>query len=198
MNNWTSSLVATDRIETHVWTSGPDDGVPLLLVHGNLVSGGWWRYVAELLPDDVRVIAPDLRGFGRTEALPIDATRGLGDMVEDVHALLDALGLADECRVIPPAGRWAAAASEHPMVEHPDDLAGVVLVAPLSPHGFGGTVDAAGTPAFDDGASTGGGAANADFVRRLAAKDAGDEDPQSSPRVVMRTFYGPGANAGDV
>jgi hypothetical protein len=71
-------------------------------------------------------------------------------------------------------------------------------VAPLSPHGFGGTVDAAGTPAFDDGASTGGGAANADFVRRLAGKDAGEQDPQSSPRVVMRTYYGPGANAENV
>jgi pimeloyl-ACP methyl ester carboxylesterase len=94
MSEWGSSLLATDRLETHVWTSGPEDGVPLLLVHGNLVSGGWWRYVADRLPDDVRVIAPDLRGFGRTEARPIDATRGLGDMVDDVRSLLVALGLA--------------------------------------------------------------------------------------------------------
>jgi pimeloyl-ACP methyl ester carboxylesterase len=199
--SFTCTLVETSRLATNVWSSGPEDGVPILLVHGNLSTGGYWRYVAEALgelADDVRVIAPDLRGFGRTEALPIDATRGLGDMVEDVHALLDALGLADECRVIAAGWSMGAGVLEQLMVEHPDDLAGVVLVAPLSPHGFGGTVDAAGTPAFDDGASTGGGAANADFVRRLAAKDAGDEDPQSSPRVVMRTFYGPGANAGDV
>jgi pimeloyl-ACP methyl ester carboxylesterase len=47
MSDWTSSSVSTDRRETHVWTNGPDDGVPLLLVHGNLVSGGWWRYVAQ-------------------------------------------------------------------------------------------------------------------------------------------------------
>jgi len=79
------NTVSTDRIETCVWTGGPQDGVPLLLVHGNLVSGGWWRYVAEELPDDVRVIAPDLRGFGRTETKPVDATLGLGDMVADVR-----------------------------------------------------------------------------------------------------------------
>ena len=60
--------MSTDRLDTHVWTAGPEDGVPLLLVHGNLVTGGWWRYVAAALPDDVRVVAPDLRGFGRSEA----------------------------------------------------------------------------------------------------------------------------------
>ena len=44
--------------------SRPEDGVPLLLVHGNLVTGGWWRYVAAALPDDVRVIAPDRAASG--------------------------------------------------------------------------------------------------------------------------------------
>lgn len=50
MTDFTHSLVSTDRLETNVWTSGPADGVPLLLVHGNLVTGGWWKYVAEVLP----------------------------------------------------------------------------------------------------------------------------------------------------
>src|SRR3954454_3637706 len=104
MSNWASSLVRTDRLETNVWTSGPADGVPLLLVHGNLVSGGWWRYVAELLPDDVRVIAPDLRGFGRTEAKPIDATRGLGDMADDLRSLLEVPALI-HCRQPKPPRR---------------------------------------------------------------------------------------------
>jgi pimeloyl-ACP methyl ester carboxylesterase len=199
--SFTCSVVETGRIATNVWASGPEDGVPLLLVHGNLSTGGYWRWVAEAvahLADDVRVIAPDLRGFGRTEALPIDATRGLGDMVDDVHALLETLGLAGRQRVNAVGWSMGAGVLEQLMLEHPDDLASVTLVAPLSPHGFGGTVDAAGTPAFDDGASTGGGGANQEFVRRLAAKDTSDTDPQSSPRVVMRTFYGPGANAANV
>ena len=33
-----------------------------------------------------------MRGFGDTERVPIDATRGLGDWADDVAALLDALG----------------------------------------------------------------------------------------------------------
>ena len=119
---FTCTTVSTPRLATNVWSSGPDDGVPILLVHGNLSTGGYWRYVADALgelADDVRVIAPDLRGFGRTEALPIDATRGLGDMVEDVHALLDALGLADECRVIAAGWSMGAGVLEQLMVGTP-------------------------------------------------------------------------------
>jgi pimeloyl-ACP methyl ester carboxylesterase len=86
-------MVQTSRLAMNVWTSGPEDGRPVLLIHGNLTTGGFWRYVADLLPGDVRVLAPDMRGFGRTEQKPIDATRGLGDMVDDVHGLLEALGL---------------------------------------------------------------------------------------------------------
>lgn len=53
------SMVETPRLAMNVWTSGPEGGRPVLLVHGNLVSGGFWQYVAQLLPDDVRVIAPE-------------------------------------------------------------------------------------------------------------------------------------------
>src|SRR3954447_13629202 len=123
MNNWTSSLVSTDRIETNVWTSGPADGVPLLMVHGNLVSGGWWRYVAEALPPDVRVIAPDLRGFGRTEAKPIDATRGLGDMVDDVRSLLVALDLVGGSRVNAAGWSMGGGVLWQYALTYPDDLA---------------------------------------------------------------------------
>ena len=50
MADFTCSMVSTDRLDTNVWTSGPEDGVPLLLVHGNLVTGGWWRYVPTRCP----------------------------------------------------------------------------------------------------------------------------------------------------
>ena len=190
--------MSTDRLGTSVWTSGPDDGVPLLLVHGNLVSGGWWKYVAEALPDDVRVIAPDLRGFGRTEAKPIDATRGLGDMVADVRSLLQALDLADAGAVNAAGWSMGAGVLMQYMLTHPDDLASVTLVAPLSPYGFGGTRGADGEPCFDDFAATGAGGAAPEFVQRLAAGDRTEANPQSSPRVIMRQFFGPRGNAAAV
>ena len=101
-------MLDTPRLRQHVWASGPDDGRPLLLVHGNITTGGFWRYVAERLPADVRVIAPDLRSFGLTEPKPVDATRGLRDMADDVH---DLRGTPSPGRGVSSAraGRWVEA-----------------------------------------------------------------------------------------
>ncbi len=190
MADFTCSMVSTDRLETNVWTSGPEDGVPLLLVHGNLVSGGWWRYVADALPDDVRVIAPDLRGFGRTEAKPIDATRGLGDMADDVRSLLEALGLADTGTVNAAGWSMGGGVLMQYLLTHADDLASVTLVAPISPYGFGGTKGPDGQPCSADFVATGAGGAAPEFVQRLAAGDTSEDEPGSSVRVIMRQFFG--------
>ncbi|WP_176451783.1 alpha/beta fold hydrolase [Enemella dayhoffiae] len=194
MSTFDRRLVDTGRLTMNVWTSGPEDGDPVLLVHGNLSTGGFWKYVAEQLPDDVRVIAPDLRGFGRTDALPIDATVGLGDLGEDVHALLETLGVADQRRVNAAGWSMGGGVLQQLLIAHPADLAAITLVAPLSPYGFGGTKGAEGIPWADDFAGTGGGGANPELVRRLAAKDASLDNPATSPRAVITTFYGPGDN----
>jgi pimeloyl-ACP methyl ester carboxylesterase len=198
MSTWASSLVRTERLDMNVWTWGPDDGVPLLLVHGNLVTGGWWRYVAELLPADVRVIAPDMRGFGRTEAKPIDATRGLGDMADDVRALLVTLGLADRASVNAAGWSMGGGVLWQYALAYPGDLASLTQVAPLSPYGWGGVKGLDGTPCFDDYAASGGGTAAPDFVRRLAAGDTSSDEPLSSPRMVIRDYFGPRHNVAEV
>src|SRR6187402_1358661 len=83
----------------HVW--GPVDGTPVLLIHGNCSSGAFWEpFVRRLLgTGSWRVVAPDLRGYGATEPGPVDSTRGLGDMADDVVALLD------HDRLFPPGAR---------------------------------------------------------------------------------------------
>ena len=198
MPDFSGSMVETPRLRQHVWTSGPDDGRPLLLVHGNITTGGFWRYVAQRLPSDVRVIAPDLRSFGRTEAKPVDATRGLRDMADDVHALLEALDLTGRDDVHAAGWSMGGGVLQQYLIDHPDDLASVTLMAPLSPYGFGGCRDASGTPCTPDWAGTGGGTAAPDFVRRLAERDAGSDEPASSPREVLLAFFGPGPNRPNV
>lgn len=197
-HEFTCSRIETPRLTMNVWTSGPEDGVPLLLVHGNLTTGGFWKYVAAELPEDVRVIAPDLRGFGLTDAEPIDATRGLGDMTDDIRALLETLGLAGAGRVNAAGWSMGAGVLEQYLLDHPGDLGSVTLIAPLSPYGFGGTKGEGGELCSPDAAGSGGGGANPEFVRRLAEKDRSGDDPQSSPRAVLVTYFGPGANAANV
>ena len=91
----TARMITTDRITTRVLFSGPEDGVPVLFLHGNLTSATWWEETMIALPPGYRGITPDQRGFGHADAeKKIDATRGLGDLADDAAALLDHLGIA--------------------------------------------------------------------------------------------------------
>jgi pimeloyl-ACP methyl ester carboxylesterase len=182
-----SEVVATPRLATHMLTSGPEDGVPVVFLHGNASSS---RFFGETLaalasPSRYRGIAADLRGFGDSESKPLDATRGLGDFSDDVHDLALALGL-EEFHLV----GWSAGgtvAMRYTM-DHPGVVSSLVLVDPMSPYGFGGTKDIAGTPCWQDHAGSGGGTANPEFVGRLEAKDRTETDP-NSPRNVMNNFY---------
>jgi pimeloyl-ACP methyl ester carboxylesterase len=181
--------VDTSRIVTHCWVWGPENGEPVLLVHGNLTTGRFWKSVAERLGDGYRVVAPDMRAFGRTEQKGIDATRGARDWSDDLRALVEKLGWGDAGRIH--IGGWSMGGSivMQYAIDHPRDLASITLVAPVSPYGFGATRDLAGTPTTEDFAGSGGGTAAPDFVRRLAARDYSEEDALSSVPVVMRTYF---------
>lgn len=177
--------VRTSRLETFVLESGPEDGVPVLLVHGNASCSTFWEEVMVALPPGYRAIAPDLRGYGETEDKTIDATRGSADWVDDLLALKEALGIE----------RWHVAG--HSLggfvlwrlvaVDAPNVLS-ATFVAPGSPYGFGGTRDVRGTPTHDDFAGSGGGLVNAEMAQRMAAGDRGTDHPRS-PRNVMNAVY---------
>ncbi len=180
-----SEVVATPRLHTHVLTGGPEAGTPVLFIHGNASSSRFFEETLAALPPGYRGIAPDLRGFGDSETKPLDATQGLGDFSDDVHALALALGL-EEFHLV----GWSAGGSVamRYTMDHPAGVISLVLVDPMSPYGFGGTKDAAGTPCWPDHAGSGGGTANPEFVGRLEAKDRTESDP-NSPRNVMNNFY---------
>jgi pimeloyl-ACP methyl ester carboxylesterase len=73
-------------------------------------------------------------------------------------------------------------------IAHPADLLSITLVDTMSPYGYSGSKDVAGTPCHEDGAPAGAAGVNPDFVKLLAAKDRGVENP-SAPRNVLRQFY---------
>jgi pimeloyl-ACP methyl ester carboxylesterase len=67
-------------------------GAPVVFLHGNWASCGWWEPCLERLPAGYRGLAPDLRGRGRTEGP--DSDYSLAALAADVQAFANALGLA--------------------------------------------------------------------------------------------------------
>ena len=182
----TSKMVDTPRIKTHVLFSGPENGVPVLFVHGNASSATYWEEIMLKLPAGFRGIAPDLRGYGDTEDKLIDATHGMGDWIDDLLALMDALRI-EKAHVVGHSmggtlvfGLVAASAKRV--------LSGTA-VNPGSPYGFGGSKGIDGKPCYEDCAGSGGGIVNPEFPKLMAAGDRSSDNPQASPRVVMNSFY---------
>lgn len=175
--------ITTHRLVTRVLFSGPADGEPVILLHGNLSSATWWEETMIALPDAFRGIAPDQRGFG--EANPdshIDATRGMGDLADDVLALMDTLDI-DRAHVV--GNSMGGNVVWRLMVDAPDRLISVTLVGPGSPFGFGATKDAQGMPCWPDYAGSGGGLFSRKLVERIKAGDTSTESP-FSPRQALR------------
>lgn len=184
-----STVVDTPRLKTYLLTSGPEDGVPVLFIHGNVSSARFWEETMLALPPRYRAMAVDLRGFGQSETRPVDASRGLRDFSDDLYGLVETLQLAEGGRKVHLVG-WSTGGGVvmQYAIDHPEQVASLVLAAPMSPYGFGGTKDSSGTPCWPDYAGSGGGTANPEFVRHLAAGDR-SEASDFSPRKVMNTFY---------
>lgn len=175
--------VDTDRLSIHVYEAGDPQGVPVVLVQGNLSTGRFFEPVLATAPPGYRLLAPDMRGFGRTERKSLDATRGLQDWADDVDALLRAL---DVRRPVHLAG-WSTGGAAVVAFALDRPVASLTLIDPVSPYGFGG-VHLDGSPCYPDFAGSGGGAHNPDFTARLAAGDRSAESP-FSPRNVLRAGY---------
>jgi pimeloyl-ACP methyl ester carboxylesterase len=176
--------VTSARLSTRVLFHGPDDGTPVIFIHGNLSAATWWEETMLRLPPGLRAIAPDLRGYGEADpSARIDATRGMADFSDDLAALMDTLGIrrAHLCGHSLGGGvLW------HFLGAHPDRVLTLTQVAPSSPFGFGGC-HPDGTPCFPDGAGSGAGAVNPEFARLLAAADRGADSP-FHPRNILNTY----------
>lgn len=88
----------------HCAEYGPLDGRPVVLLHGWPQHWYVWRHVLPLLPDDVRVLMPDLRGLGWTAAPR--GGYGKEQLALDVAEVLDVLGVGPALVVGHDWGGW--------------------------------------------------------------------------------------------
>lgn len=181
----TARVVSTPRLKTNVLTCGNPETETILFIHGNLSSSVFWERTMMALQDDFFCIAPDLRGFGDTEPLKIDATLGLNDMAQDILALIESL---NETRFHLVGHSMGGGVAMKMMLLQPEILGSVTLVNTISPYGYSGSVDETGTPCYSDGSPGGAGYVDAEFIRRLADGDRSKEH-SLSPRNVLEQLY---------
>ena len=99
-------------VTLNVALEGPIDAPPVILLHGFPESHRTWRGLAPLLADRFRLVMPDQRGFGRSDAPPEVDTYRIDQIVADLFALADALGIGTFALVGHDwggAAAWAAA-----------------------------------------------------------------------------------------
>jgi len=183
MDGITAKIISTDRLTTRVLFSGEDGGIPVVFLHGNVTSATWWEETMLALPAGYWGIAPDQRGFGDADPeKKIDATRGMGDLADDLAALLDHLGVEKAHMVGNSLGGmviWEM------MKLHPGRFLTITMADPGSPYGFGATRDADGTPTTPDFAGSGGGLSNPELIQRMQSGDRTMES-QFSPLSALR------------
>jgi pimeloyl-ACP methyl ester carboxylesterase len=121
----TTRIALPTGVTLNVQLDGPEDGEPILLLHGFPESHRTWRGVTPELARDFRVVAPDQRGFGASDKpLGVEAYR-TDRILEDLIALADTLGLARFTLV---GHDWGGAVAWLAALKHPDRLSRLVIV----------------------------------------------------------------------
>jgi len=183
MEGITARMITTKRLTTRVLFSGPENGTPVLFLHGNVSSATWWEETMLALPKGYLGIAPDQRGFGDADLeKKIDATNGMGDLAEDAIALLNHFNI-EKAHIV--GNSLGGMVVWRMMANYPGRFLTITLVDTGSPYGFGGTKDVEGTPCHPDFAGSGGGLTNPELARRIKENDRTLES-QFSPRAAIR------------
>lgn len=118
--------VQAGEVRLHVAEAG--EGPPLLLLHGWPQHWYCWRFLIPRLATRYRVLAPDLRGLGFSEAPP--GRYAKATLASDIIALLDAEGL-ERVKVI--SHDWGAYISFLMALEHPERIERLVALDIVPP-----------------------------------------------------------------
>ena len=113
--------VTVNGVRLHVAQAG--DGAPLILLHGWPQHHWCWRHLIGPLAEHHRVIAPDLRGWGWSDAPPGDYAKPT--FAADVVALMDAEGIG-RAQVI--GHDWGGYTAFLLGLEHPERIERIVAL----------------------------------------------------------------------
>ncbi len=85
-----SQIVDVGEVKLHVVFAGPENGEPIILVHGFPQFWYLWRHHISMLAEaGYRVAAPDLRGFNRSDKPAGKSAYEFKDFARDIIGLMD-------------------------------------------------------------------------------------------------------------
>ena len=113
--------VAGGALRVGVWDAAAD-APTVVAVHGVTASHLAWAWLAEALPD-VRIVAPDLRGRGRSNDLT--GGGGMADHADDLARVCEAMGIGPALVVGHSMGAFVTVVLAH---RRPDLVTGILLV----------------------------------------------------------------------
>lgn len=118
-------LIDVAGAEIYVEEQGPEDGTPILLIHGSVGWSGLWRDTASVLSGaGLRAIAFDTPPMGYSDR---DPRGGYGRIrqADRIDAIAEALAV----RPIIVAHSFGAGPALEAVLRHPDQFAGLVIVS---------------------------------------------------------------------
>jgi pimeloyl-ACP methyl ester carboxylesterase len=129
--NWEHHYAIINNIQVHYVEQG--QGIPVILCHGfPHIWFSWHRQIPVLAEAGYRVIAPDMRGMGQTEAPEDPAAYDVNSITADLVGLLDYLG---EEKAIFVGLDFGAFANYDLALRHPERVIAVIgLQNPAAPH----------------------------------------------------------------
>lgn len=123
-------MVKTNGINMEIFEQG--EGFPVILAHGFPELAYSWRFqIPALSEGGYRVIAPNQRGYGRTDKPGIVEDYDIRHLCGDMAGLLDALGLEKAIFI---GHDWGGPVVWNMPLRYPDRVAGVVgMSVPFTP-----------------------------------------------------------------
>jgi pimeloyl-ACP methyl ester carboxylesterase len=115
-----SQFIQTNNINLHVMTDGPENGTPVILLHGfPEFHYGWKKQIPALVQAGFRVIVPDQRGYNLSDKPKGVAAYDVDILAKDILGLFDHFGI-QKARLV--GHDWGAAVAWTVAIQHPERL----------------------------------------------------------------------------
>jgi len=126
MENIDKQFVQVGDLQFHVVTAGPEDGEPILLLHGFPEFWyGWHNQIPYLAEQGYRVIVPDQRGYNLSDKPEGVEAYAIDLLAADAVGLMNTLGY-DQFNLV--GHDWGAAVSWWVATKYPERLKKLVIL----------------------------------------------------------------------